>query len=286
VTFDPILFQRSRAPIYLQIAKLLRQRIERREWVLGTQIPTLESLIATYGVARSTLREALAQLEDEGLIRRTRGAGTFVTKDLSAQRWFKLPTNWDDMLESVADLRVHTLPVPADADPGLPPIDFVTATPAAAYRHQRRVHYRQDLAYCLIDVHLAQDLFALDPQGFTTTPVLARLAGLPRLHIAAAKQVIWITVADETTAACLDIGVGDPIAEVRRALVDGDGRIIYFAHIRYPAQHIRLEVDLLARRPGPATAGLVPPEQAAAATGAHSGRKPHAGTRTRRAPRR
>lgn len=251
MTFDPLLFQRSRTPIYLQVARLLRQRIERREWQLGDQIPTIETLMAAYGVARSTLREALAQLESEGLIRRTRGAGTFITKDLSSQRWFRLPTNWDDMLESVADLRVRPLPVPARGTIVLPDVEFVTGQPAAAYQHLRRVHYRHDVAYCLIDIHLAADMFLRDRDGFTTTPVLARLAAMPDLQLQAAKQVVWITVSDETTAACLDIGVGDPIAEVRRALVDAAGRIIYYAHIRYPAEHIRLDIDLLVRRPQP-----------------------------------
>src|SRR6185437_5815180 len=124
MTFDPDIFRRSRSPIYLQIAKLLRQRIEQGEWKMGDQLPTLDALMAAYGVARSTLREALARLEAEGLIRRGRGTGTFVTKDLSSQRWFRLPINWPDMLESVADLRVRPLPVPADERAGPLPVDF------------------------------------------------------------------------------------------------------------------------------------------------------------------
>jgi GntR family transcriptional regulator len=287
--FDPLLFQRSRTPIYLQIAHLLRQRIERREWQVGDQIPTIETLMAGYGVARSTLREALARLEADGLIRRTRGAGTFVTKDLSSQRWFRLPTNWDDMLESVADLRVQPLPVTRRGEPALPTVDFVAGQPAAAYQHLRRVHYRHDVAYCLIDIHLAADVFQRDPDGFTTTPVLARLAALPELRLNEAKQVVWITVSDETTAACLDIGVGDPIAEIRRALVDAGSRIIYYAHIRYPAEHIRLEIDLMARRASPRVKPPEKPQRAKkqrAASSERDGRKLHAAPKPRRAPRR
>jgi GntR family transcriptional regulator len=197
------------------------------------------------------LREALARLEAEGLIRRGRGTGTFVTKDLSSQRWFKLPINWPDMLESVADLRVRPLPVPADGRPDRLPVDFVSGAPAASYVHLRRVHYRREAAYCLIDIHLAADLFETDPEGFTTTPVLSRLAARPGLGISAARQVIWVSVSDEMTASCLDIGVGDPVVEIRRALTDDEGRVIYYAHIRYPAELVRLEVDLLGKSAGP-----------------------------------
>ena len=61
-----------------------------------------------------------------------------------------------------------------------------------------------------------------------------------------------VTICDEDTAAHLDIGVGDPIADVRRTMLDPDGRIVYYAHIQYPAQMIQIETDLMQGRPKPA----------------------------------
>jgi len=48
----------------------------------GQAIPTEQSLMDTLGVARATIRQAMASLENEGLIRRVQGKGTFVEDDV------------------------------------------------------------------------------------------------------------------------------------------------------------------------------------------------------------
>lgn len=243
------IFHKSRMPLYLQVAKLMRQKIESQDWRFGEQIPTLEELEKEYEVSRITLRAALTQLEEEGIVRRTRGLGTFVAKDLSAQRWFKLPNNFDELVDTVGNLQIRLLSIEHEERKLVPAFDFGNVGPA--YEHLRRVHYYNDEPYCLIDIYIAKDIFDTDPDGFRSRPAVQQLVSMPGVEVAHGRQIMRITVCDEETAPHLDIGVGDPIADVCRTLLDERKRIIYYAHIQYPAQMIQIDVDLMqgARRP-------------------------------------
>src|SRR3712207_7768150 len=63
---------RSAVPRHIQLTTLFRHRIEQGAWKTGQQIPTVDQLAAECGVARATIRQAMDQLEAEGLIERFR----------------------------------------------------------------------------------------------------------------------------------------------------------------------------------------------------------------------
>lgn len=65
------------APLFQRIYSTLRLRITAGEWSSGAMLPSENELCEFYGISRGTLRQVLAELEKEGLIRRERGRGTF-----------------------------------------------------------------------------------------------------------------------------------------------------------------------------------------------------------------
>ena len=61
-----------------QVAAALKQQILTGAWPVGSQVPPERSLAEAHGLARNTLRRVLKDLEDEGLLERHVGRGTFV----------------------------------------------------------------------------------------------------------------------------------------------------------------------------------------------------------------
>lgn len=70
----------SPAPVYPQIAATLRASIHEGKRARGSLLPSEEALAGRFGVARNTIRRALAQLEREGLIATVPGTGRVVRK--------------------------------------------------------------------------------------------------------------------------------------------------------------------------------------------------------------
>jgi len=70
----------DKLPLHVQATKLLREAISEGIYKPGEQLPSEMALAAQMGISRPTLREALLNLEREGLIIRRHGVGTFVTE--------------------------------------------------------------------------------------------------------------------------------------------------------------------------------------------------------------
>ena len=65
----------SPVPAYYQIQLDLSDRIQRGEWNDRKQLPSESTLAEQYAVSRITLRQALAELEKDGIIKKSRGCG-------------------------------------------------------------------------------------------------------------------------------------------------------------------------------------------------------------------
>jgi GntR family transcriptional regulator len=70
----------GQTPIYEQIYKNLRNKIETEEISGGELFPSERELAERFGVSRMTVRQALNTLKNEGLIYHERGIGAFVSK--------------------------------------------------------------------------------------------------------------------------------------------------------------------------------------------------------------
>jgi GntR family transcriptional regulator len=70
----------SPAPFYFQLAEALEREITSSRWPAGTRLPSEPEMCEHFALSRTTVRQALARLEQRGLIERLKGQGTFVRR--------------------------------------------------------------------------------------------------------------------------------------------------------------------------------------------------------------
>ncbi len=69
----------SSSPLYHQLMQRIREDISKGVYPVGSRIPPEHTLEESYHVSRVTVRRALQELTDEGLLVRKQGKGTFVS---------------------------------------------------------------------------------------------------------------------------------------------------------------------------------------------------------------
>lgn len=84
-------------PLYQQLKQALKDEIERGVYKPGDRLPSEPDLIREYGISRITVRQALDELEGEGLIVRRHGKGTYVAERRIEHQLVRLTDFVEDM---------------------------------------------------------------------------------------------------------------------------------------------------------------------------------------------
>jgi GntR family transcriptional regulator len=235
--------QRTPLPLYLQAAAILRQRIARGEWGVGERLPSMEALTEQIPVARLTIREALACLEREGIVRRRQGSGTYVARDLSGQRRYRVATDWDSLVGEISEGAQQSLEV--RNPPRFPDVDAAEARLAAGYRYFKRLNIKDDIRYGFMTYHIASSVFSRNRAAFMSRPVLPVLGAMKSVRIKAARQTMHIETADPEAASLLQIDLSAPVVHARRIVIDERSIALFVGDLIYRGDYVRFDVDLM-----------------------------------------
>jgi len=76
----PQISRESYKPIYLQICDFIREKINSGEIVIGSRVWSESDIMEKFEVSRNTARKAIETLQNEGIVQRIQGKGSFVSQ--------------------------------------------------------------------------------------------------------------------------------------------------------------------------------------------------------------
>lgn len=216
----------SPIPLYHQLSKILEQQIVSGEYQPGQQLPTGKELAAQYRVGLQTVRAALTQLENQGLITRRAGKGTFVTEQRRPQDFLLDRSFTRQMLElgrkpssQVLTCRVQQAGHEWSTKVGISPNDPVLVL------HRLRCGDGESVAlqYTLIPV---ADCPGIEKHDFAKESLYEVLSGCYGVQIREITHSISCALATREQASLLGVRVRTPLLVIRTRAIDSNGKLV------------------------------------------------------------
>ncbi|MCP2267458.1 GntR family transcriptional regulator [Promicromonospora thailandica] len=248
-------------PLHRRLASELRAQILGRALAPGAQVPTEAELQERYGVSRSVVRQALAALEQEGLVERRRGRGTTVRERGELHR---LVQRVPGLSTQVEDGGVHVDTQVLELGPE-PASEATRALGTDTVLRLRRLRGTGGEPLAVIETWLPADLADLTADELTDTSLHATIRHRFGTRIVAGQRQVRAVGADTETAELLRVAVGAPVLLLEGTSTDGAGRPVEVFRTWHRADRVVFDIAVLREpdEPGPAapptpagTAGL------------------------------
>ncbi len=245
-TPDRQTLQESPQPLYVQIKETLRQRILDGTYQPHQKLPSESELTRRFGVSRITIRQALRDLHNEGLIFSSQGKGSFVSKPKAVQNVRRLEGFGEAMAAQGYEATARVVSI----EEMVPPknvrdaLDLGGATSSSVVevkrvRYLNRVPVSLEISYFPLDV--GRPLFNQDLSG-DIFPILENLSGIP---LGAANISIDAGLANSEVQKELGLSEADPVLQVERLTHDRSGRPIDYEFLFFSGDSFkyRFEID-------------------------------------------
>jgi GntR family transcriptional regulator len=235
----------DKLPLSLQAQQYLLSLIENGTYQPSEQLPAEADLAAQLGISRGTLREALLNLEGEGIIVRKHGVGTFISPGYGHRLESGLES-LKSILELAAQqgmqLTYNALQV--QEEPAGPELaDRLQVTPGTPLTSVRRVLIakKRPVAY-MFDVALSSILSPADVDQRFNGSVLDLLRQKQDRQIVQAVADIVALNADAFLAEKLGVQVGQAVLLVEETLFDKEGTAVEFSRNYFIPDFFRFHV--------------------------------------------
>ncbi|MFB6840078.1 GntR family transcriptional regulator [Streptomyces sp. NPDC056361] len=231
-------------PLWYQVSQSLRASILGRTPDASLRLPTEEQLAAHYGVSVLTMRQALKELEEEGLISRHRRRGTFIEPGARRSTPRRLLGSIDTIVAQQSGERTTVLghgpePVPGELAEYFPDVPEVVA-----YRRLRRDGESDEPTNWAENAVLPELAASIDPADLVRWPMTKVLRDVVGVRISRITDTVEARLADPETAGLLQVPLLSPILHYTGVTYDENSRVVDVARIRYRGDRFSFTVTV------------------------------------------
>jgi GntR family transcriptional regulator len=236
----------SPVPYYHQLKDSLKDNILSCTWLPGTTLPSEADICEAFGVSRITVRQALAELEVEGLVRRERGRGTFVAEPKIRERIVGHLTGfYEDMTAQGLEPQTRVLNKSVvEAPPSL--AEILEVMPGVPLIRIERLRMISGEPVLLSVTHIPEAICPnLTSEDLEKQSLYALLEKRYGVQIARGRRVIEAIAASENDAGLLGVANGTPLVLIKSITYLSDGRPVEYYEAKHRGDRTRFEVEVV-----------------------------------------
>lgn len=241
--------KKTPVPLYFQLKSLLIAEIEDGTYAIDSLIPTEKELCDMFHISRTTVRQALADMVQEGRLYRVKSKGTFVSRPKIKQDFMQKLESFNEQIErtgrvpstEVLDFCVMCAPYDVALSLGIEENEKVI------YLYRRR--YADTEAIVILQTFLPYDCcsFILE-HDFTKESLYDVLKKDERTEVAYIKRLVEAVEATSDDAEKLDMQIGKPIQYFKSTGYNAYGKAIEVSYARYRGDRNSFEITISAER--------------------------------------
>jgi len=229
-------------PLYFQVAQRIESAIRNGDLPAGSRMENEISLGNRLGLSRPTIRRAIQDIVDKGLLVRRRGIGTQVVHG-QVTRGVELTSLYEDLERSGRKPRTELLAlatIKADAKVA----ENLGVPVGSDTLYMRRVRYADKVPVSILENWLPAEFIDIDAQSLNEHG-LYRVLRSRGVTMRVAKQKIGARKAHGDESDLLDIDKNSALLTMDRTAYDDSGRAVEFGHHCYRPDLYSFEVTLV-----------------------------------------
>ena len=231
--------------LYEMVVRALRAEILQGHYPIGAPLPSEAALVSRFGVSRHTVREALRQLRDLGLVESRQGSGTIVTHPGGPQPYVHRIDSITDLHDFNMESRYfgETAKL-VRSPPALEPVADKDGDPSWLRIEGVRFAPGDPSPICEVEIFVAAPFAGVGRLlGKQSGPVYALIEVMYGERIGEVEQFIRAWRLDVENPV-LGLAPGETVIEVRRIYRTLSGATAEVTFNRYPADRFSMSMHL------------------------------------------
>lgn len=209
----------NKKPIYQVIYDSIAEKIHNSFYKVGDALPSESELEKLFQASRTPVRQALNNLESNGLIYRSQGKGSFVANFNPIGQWTTMTGFKNNYMRDWKKISARTIEIVEKASPYYASILGISSQAELIHLKRIRTDDGEPVIYLehYLPPHLSVDMFQKDPAFISIDQLFKDEKNIVFTTI---KEELEAVSADSNVANHLQINVGDPILKSTRVSFD------------------------------------------------------------------